>query len=153
MAPRARHDRATYALLLLVAPSAWAIAGPWFGAGVLVGTLATAAGFSPDLDLAENRKPKRLSTRLLRWYLLPYARLAKHRHVSHWPVIGTLTRVFYLMVAPTVACLLLALACGWDVPLAGNVAAVPVWLRLTFAGEVAGMMVSDVIHWLKDIVG
>lgn len=49
---------------------------------------------SPDLDLARSSPQNRWGALRVLW--IPYARLFKHRGWSHHPLIGTLTRIFYL---------------------------------------------------------
>lgn len=49
---------------------------------------------SPDLDLIDSDPAK--SWGIARFIWRPYARLFKHRGVSHMPVVGTLTRIVYL---------------------------------------------------------
>lgn len=96
--------------------------------GVLTGVLVT-----PDMDLAENFSGEPL------WYL--YGRLFKHRGVSHWPVIGTLTRVVYLALfaVPVIV------AWGrWD------------WLVYQISGKwfyvwLIGLTAADVLHGALDI--
>jgi uncharacterized metal-binding protein len=52
---------------------------------------------SPDADIA-----RKVKVRSLRGFFLilfrPYSRLFKHRGVSHWVIIGTLTRVAWLFM-------------------------------------------------------
>ena len=71
----------------------------------------------------------------------PYSTAMKHGGVSHWPVIGTLTRVAYLALAASVVCALAGLP-----PL--------VWVRwvepVTFSRFFAGWAGSDVLHAVLD---
>ena len=61
--------------------------------------------FSPDMDLARSDPMRNWGA--LRWIWRPYAMVFKHRGISHMPIVGTLTRVLYLLV---VAYVLLAVA-------------------------------------------
>jgi uncharacterized metal-binding protein len=101
-------------------------------AGILTGLI-----LDPDLDIDGWTGSERRVWRLWRplgwaWrvYWYPYARLARHRGISHWLVAGTLIRVVYLFAPP----LALALWRGWPVPwgLAG------LWL--------AGLCLADALH-------
>lgn len=49
---------------------------------------------SPDLDLSRSRASRRWGVG--RWLWLPYAKLFRHRRVSHHLLLGPLTRVLYL---------------------------------------------------------
>lgn len=73
---------------------------------------------------------------LMLWY--PYARVFKHRGVSHWPIVGTLTRVLYLGVLLTVALMVTGMQMYIEdvVDIGGYV--------------VGGMMISDFVHWWMD---
>ena len=51
---------------------------------------------SPDMDLAQSDPMSNWG--LFRFLWRPYAHLFKHRGISHMPVVGTLTRVLYLLV-------------------------------------------------------
>lgn len=62
------------------------------GAGALTGLI-----IDPDLDqdgwtISEARVGK---IWFLLWY--PYGKLFKHRGISHWPIIGTLTRAWFIL--------------------------------------------------------
>ena len=93
----------------------------------------TGLAITPDHDLAENfsREPF--------WFLYGYA--FKHRGISHWPVIGTMTRAVYLalLVVP------LFVAWGrWDLVVwFGQSKWLPIWL--------AGLMAADALHWGLDL--
>jgi uncharacterized metal-binding protein len=76
----------------------------------------------------------------------PYAKLLKHRSwLSHGPVVGTLGRLSYLML-PWLLVELAMLWVGRSEPLFYLT-----WrqLALVLAG-VAGLMVSDALHWCMD---
>jgi uncharacterized metal-binding protein len=67
---------------------------------------------------------------LLYWW--PYSRLIPHRHISHWPILGTLTRILYLAPAWYGGWLLGVRPASWVV-----------WAAL-------GLTASDLVHWLRD---
>ena len=97
---------------------------------------------SPDLDQEGKTHSENVIFRMLKplgvvfflyWYT--YAVIMPHRHfLSHFPVVGTLGRLMYL--APL--WWLLFWRVGLDVPGWG------VWW-------VAGLMLSDAVHWARDI--
>ncbi len=59
-----------------------------FGLGFFVSTWI----LSPDLDLGPKKRAG-----LLRLFLYPYSLIMSHRGLSHWPILGTLTRIIYLI--------------------------------------------------------
>jgi len=63
-----------------------------FVLGYLIGTFF----LSPDLDLRHSRPSKRWKKLKFLW--LPYHKKAKHRGVSHIPVVGTFVRLLYLNI-------------------------------------------------------
>lgn len=110
-----------------------------FSCGYVVGMLF----LSPDLDLARSRPSKRWRGLTVLWW--PYARLFRHRGISHHAVWGPLTRLVYL------AALVAAIA--------GGVSAL-IGLRLrpvAWPGEawafVIGVYVPNVAHVALDAVG
>lgn len=60
------------------------------GLGYLLGSLF----LSPDLDLLHSRPARRWGPLRFLWW--PYARLFRHRGLSHHPFLGPLTRFLYL---------------------------------------------------------
>ena len=50
---------------------------------------------SPDMDLAKSDPMRNWGVLRLLWR--PYSHLFKHRGVSHMPIVGTLTRVLYIL--------------------------------------------------------
>jgi uncharacterized metal-binding protein len=76
-----------------------------------------------------------LPFRILFW---AYARMIPHRGISHTPVVGTLTRLIYLGVVGLLV---------WVV--VGRPALPAVSWR--FLWVVAGLVISDAIHWVMDI--
>jgi uncharacterized metal-binding protein len=109
-------------------------AGLAFGAGAALGLL-----INPDLDqqtltYSEWKVVRHTFGLGFLWvaYWWPYSTWMAHRHVSHWPLIGTLTRLAYLA---------------------------PLWYALWLVGlrpepwmawAVAGLCVADAVHWLRD---
>jgi len=87
-------------------------------AGLLFGIPLT-----PDLDLSQNGI----------WKL--YGKWFKHRGTSHVPVIGTLSRVFYLF--PIIALFLIISGTEINVTISAKV--------------LSGLILSDILHLLMDI--
>jgi uncharacterized metal-binding protein len=56
--------------------------------------------FSPDIDLRQSLPSKRLGILSILWK--PYRKLSGHRGFSHAPIIGTLSRMFYIAI-PAIA--------------------------------------------------
>lgn len=77
----------THAAATVITASAAAFVDPYIAAGCLAGVF-----IHPDLDQAETRKG------IWYGYWKLYGRLFPHRGISHWPMIGTMTRILYLAV-------------------------------------------------------
>ncbi|HID06407.1 MAG TPA: hydrolase [Armatimonadetes bacterium] len=111
-----------------------------FVGGYLFGTFF----LSPDLDLATSRASTRWG--LLRWLWMPYARLAAHRRISHYPIIGLVIRLLYLCILVALGCLI-AFMLGWRMtPLAWDRVTIPL---MSFVG---GLLVADVLHIALDLL-
>lgn len=89
----------------------------------------------PDLDMV-NRTESEIRAieancflHLWVWYWIPYARIFSHRGISHVPILGTVTRLVYLL--PFVYVL-------WHCS-----GALFNWIIL-------GLILSDILHWLLD---
>jgi len=119
-----------------------ACAGIAATAGCLAGILLT-----PDLDQIGISKSewalvRRLGPIGFLWmaFWMPYT-IIRHRHwLSHAPVIGTLGRLAYLAVPSVVLWLVLGHP---DVHL-------PPWGPNALLGGIAGLIVSDTLHWFFD---
>lgn len=104
------------------------------GVGCLTGLWLT-----PDLD-QQSHAP---------FFWQGYARLFKHRGISHWPVVGTITRVVYLGWPCYILWGILEVSLflsglvfpAWSVPLETG------WLGISWF---CGLCVSDIAHWLFD---
>lgn len=115
--------------------------------GALYAAIGSAATLlvNPDLDIENMDRNEHALVKhtfglgflwLMLWY--PYARVFKHRGISHWPVVGTLTRVLYLGVLLTLALM---------------VTGMQVYIEdvISIGGcVVVGMMISDCVHWGMD---
>ena len=79
-------------------------------------------------------------TGLMFAYWLGYAVMFKHRGISHWPVVGTITRMMYISFTFVIILVL------WHVNLFTIVLPYfPLWFL--------GLCISDVGHYLRDWVG
>ena len=115
------------------------IAGLYFLLGSVVGLFV-----EPDLDIdgitaSEKRvlRPLRIPWRVY-WY--PYALMVKHRSwISHMPVVSTFIRLFYLLFP---ICLILQ---------SQGIGVVSIIATQEFAWVVAGLILSDALHWLFDV--
>ncbi|MCZ6632779.1 MAG: metal-binding protein [bacterium] len=67
-----------------------------YGAIFVVAYLFGTFLLTPDMDLATSDPMANWG--LLRFLWRPYAHLFKHRGISHMPIVGTLTRVAYILV-------------------------------------------------------
>ena len=75
-----------------------------FTLGYLVGTFL----LSPDIDMKGSKPSKRW--KILRFIWHPYQSRAKHRGVSHIPILGTFVRLVYLNLVVFFAYLILVYA-------------------------------------------
>lgn len=125
-------------------------------AGALLGTLIT-----PDADLESTTHSEALLRSIplvgilfqIFWY--PYALLHRHRGVSHWPLIGTTSRVLYSLALTYLGAALLT---GLLPPTGPEPAR---WLAdwrtlahaLTNVWLLAAWLVQDVLHLVLDSLG
>lgn len=108
-----------------------------FSAGYIVGSLF----MSPDLDVdfysINQWNVKKyfggIVGKLYAWYWYPYARLFKHRGISHWVGLGTITRLAYASI-PLIVLYFLGLR-------------IPLDLYLAFS---VGMEFSSLFHIIAD---
>ena len=123
------------------------------GLGVLAGVL-----LSPDLDMNQKTRSEYIVSRYMGnvigwfWYLfwLPYAKMIPHRNaLSHWPLVGTLVRLLYIL---TLSSPLWCLA-SWLV--SGQLAVLPLSRIAGIEGltwVILGLMAADALHWLMDVL-
>lgn len=95
---------------------------------------------TPDLDLVRSRPTRRWGRLSFLWW--PYARLFRHRGVSHHLFWGPLTRIAYLLLIGLGAAA--ALGAALHRPLQLGVPNSNVWALL------AGVFLPNVIHTLVD---
>ena len=113
-----------------------------FCLGILTGTYL----LSPDLDLAGSDPAK--SWGIVQAIWLPYAKLFRHRGISHVPVLGTLSRLIYLAI-------IVGLVWLAALSLAGEASSVsiPDPASLVTPGAIclfSGLVASDLIHLVAD---
>jgi uncharacterized metal-binding protein len=115
----------------------------------LAAAMGCAAGvfLSPDLDLAGRTVSESLLWKLhpliglpFQAFWLPYGLLFKHRGISHWPIVGTATRLAY--IALVVAGMWFVVGCP-DIPAFWEWPEAQMW--------VAGLAVSDLAHFVMDL--
>lgn len=61
-----------------------------------LGCLVSTVFLSPDIDIKQSISSR--SWGILRVLWVPYHRVFRHRKLSHWPLVGTLSRLIYLWV-------------------------------------------------------
>ena len=117
-----------------------------YGAIFVVAYLFGTFLLSPDMDLATSEPMH--SWGVLRHLWRPYAHLFKHRGISHTPVVGTLTRVLYIVlliyVISAVANVFLDLK--WKMSL-DELKRVD---RFALAWALGGLCLPDLFHILAD---
>jgi len=109
-------------------------------AGFVASYLFSMFFLSPDLDLPQSRPFRRWG--IFRWFWIPYARLFRHRGLSHRFFLGPLTRVLYLTAIVGLSGLLLSLAGLRIAP------SVPSWRILIAVGF--GFYLPNLTHILAD---
>lgn len=102
---------------------------PVVGLGVLFSNFLC----SPDMDLKQSHPQKNWG--LFQLYWLPYAKLFKHRGISHFPILGTLSRVFWV----------LPLVVGFFV-----LTDTPPPSPTSIGMFILGMALNDILHLLMD---
>ncbi|MFN3346838.1 MAG: DUF2227 family putative metal-binding protein [Candidatus Bipolaricaulaceae bacterium] len=101
-----------------------------------LGYLAGSLFLSPDLDLYHSRPARRWRPLRVLWW--PYARLLRHRGLSHHPLFGPLSRLLYLGLWALLVWLLVGLPrLRWP----------PASLTLPFLG---GLLVPQLLHLVLD---
>ena len=108
----------------------------------LVGTYL----LSPDLDLVGSDPARSWGIAQVIWR--PYASLFRHRGISHTPVLGTLTRLIYLMVLLCVVGALIQSLMGWHRPI--SVYDLPGLAGSRTLCVFVGLVASDLVHLVAD---
>lgn len=117
-----------------------------YGAIFVVAYLCGSFLLSPDMDLHTSNPMKNWG--LLRLLWRPYAGLFKHRGISHMPVVGTLTRLLYLLllVYGIVAVVNVLFDLGWKMALRDLE-----WIdRSALIWALCGLCLPDLFHILAD---
>ena len=146
------HATATTALVFPVAMTSMLLMPHDPLSGAIIGGLGCLTGLviDPDLDIenitrSEWQVIKRFWIFGMLWvaFWYPYARAIPHRSpLSHWPLLGTAGRVFYLLL--------------W-VKLLGVILGVPVPIQLIVTNSLFmiwfyGLAVADTAHFIMDVV-
>ncbi len=125
-----------------------------FFSGYIFGTFF----MSPDIDIPQSRASRRW--RMLRCLWYPYQALFKHRGISHIPVIGTLTRLLYIIFLVTFLYFVIIGILGFiDKNLSLMIASVDIFgimneiLRSEGAMYfIGGIIVADIVHIITDFI-
>lgn len=152
MATGSQHAAGTLVLTPITAAGAW-----WLTNGDMTTAVIAGAGclsgllISPDLDMEGVTNSEYWLVRwtlglgwlwVMLWY--PYAVIARHRGLSHAPLIGTIGRVLYVIILYAGFYLLLAYFFNLKLPLW------PILLWRPGVVFVGGLAISDIGHWLLD---
>lgn len=155
------HARIAWLLFLPLAVAGGyliVILDAWLGLGWLAGALAGVL-ITPDIDIEDSTYEERRLYRLARpfgilwqWLWFPYGALMAHRGLSHAYILGTLTRVAYLLyfVAPAVVLLYNALAATCGYPLGQIQAGYSQVQPLFWYGLVGAWCLQDAGHIFTD---
>jgi len=63
----------------------------YFGSAYVISTIL----LSPDIDLHHSIPSRRW--KMMKWFWHPYRMFFKHRGLSHFPIIGTISRLLYVL--------------------------------------------------------
>jgi uncharacterized metal-binding protein len=92
-----RHDLSIAVMLLPLTAIEVIILKDWRSISIVtISFLIGGTWLSPDIDLKQSRPSQRLSFLSGLWY--PYRKLSGHRGFSHIPILGTLSRIFYILL-------------------------------------------------------
>ncbi len=122
-----------------------------FTAGYLFGTFF----LSPDNDLYHSLPSKRW--KILRFIWKPYSLFFSHRGVSHLPIIGSMLRLFYLVVVFSLFYLLIYLFSVKFFPESKNYFKsitfdISILESPFFVSFLVGLFLSEIIHIITDMV-
>ncbi len=108
---------------------------------IFLGSFAFSMVFlTPDLDLVRSRPTRRWGRLSFLWW--PYAKVFRHRGVSHHLVWGPLTRIGYLALLATAGVAIVEAALGR--PISFTAPHTSVWAIL------AGLYVPNIVHTAVD---
>ncbi|MEA3238641.1 MAG: metal-binding protein [Candidatus Bipolaricaulota bacterium] len=112
--------------------------------GVFLGSYLFSSLFlSPDLDLKGSDSFRRWGVARVMW--VPYARLFRHRALSHHIILGPLTRIAYLGAIVSLVLIAVLHLTGWQVRFS-----VPQWPMI--AALLCGLYLPNQIHTVADTV-
>ena len=135
--------------MLYFVPSEYTL---YFAGGYVAGTFL----LSPDIDLPHSRSSKRW--KILRCFWFPYQALFSHRGLSHVPVLGTFTRILYLVfILIFLYFALIGILSFWNREVASSLASLDIQalLKDVLSGEealyvVLGIICADIMHIVLD---
>jgi len=112
--------------------------------GVFLGSYLFSSLFlSPDLDLKGSDSFRRWGVARVMW--VPYARVFRHRALSHHIILGPLTRIAYLGAIVSLVLIAVLHLTGWQVRFS-----VPQWPVI--AALLCGLYLPNQIHTVADAV-
>ncbi len=141
MAKGRTHARFNIILLFIILVLPLEFFHPWDRLFFALGFLLSTFLVSPDMDMFNTYPYRRWG--ILKFLWLPYALLFKHRGISHVPVLGTITRVAYMLLV--VSLLVLLILGSWED-----------FLRFILENDralsfiILGMIVGDASHIFLD---
>lgn len=151
MSNGSEHAKASVGCAIALVPLVGLTAGPVAAFAAAAGSLLGIA-LSPDLDQEGLNKFENKLVRytlglgylwVMVWY--PYARFIPHRGwLSHAPIIGTAVRLLYLGTVLGVVLFLSGMHSSVLVSVPDEV------VSQALAWSVAGLVVSDIAHWVMD---
>ena len=107
--------------------------------------------FSPDLDMKQRTVCAQRWERFnLRWLWRPYAKIFKHRGISHFPVLGTLSRLAYFGVSVGAPAMITAYLTGQEAELLDALQQHFWAYRQLYAVFMVGIEISALAHLYKD---
>ncbi len=122
-----------------------------FAAGYLFGTFL----LSPDNDIYHSRPVKRWKFLKIIWK--PYTKIFSHRGVSHYPIIGSITRLFYLSIVAFLFYIILYILTEKFFPdfnkfFSQITINQNMFLSPFFVSFLIGLFLSEIIHIIVDMV-
>lgn len=150
MASGKTHDKLQLLSSCLFCGAAITLSFPvYFIAGFLLGSFLVWIGLSPDMDTTPRKRLGPLAI-----LTFPYSLIFKHRGFSHWPFLGTLTRILYFIgLYFLIAWILKKMGHGSDlsVILKSIEQNQHTYFLLAF-GLIVGLVIGDIIHLFLDIL-
>lgn len=143
-----QHTALTLTVAAVTAPAMFAAGADVLSIARFSGGMLITVLIGPDLDVDEGNISIDYMRRIFPplvfvWQVLwfPYAKIMRHRGISHFPVIGTFSRIAYiLLIVWGIQAILRQPLFVPDLANMGN------WIIF------GGMAFSDLFHWISDMV-